>query len=200
MNLFVSGLFNRGTENEFVELEAAAKCTLDEVMLFRYAYGKNDLPIQSETRVFVFPYLNLRKGNLVRVYTFHHKSKKKEMDESLGKRVFNFSWNLDRTIWEGMHVEAHLVEASCSVGIAPSDPMADSKRVHGDENRSTFLDSDALTANMLLAALDGRIQIIGENGKSAPIEVADVPERVKAALEAKDMDKAYALLLAECAK
>ena len=53
---------------------------------------------------------------------------------------------------------------------------------------------------MLLAALDGRIQIIGENGKSAPIEVADVPERVKVALEAKDMDKAYALLLAECAK
>ena len=86
------------------------------------------------------------------------------------------------------------------VGIAPSDPMADSKRVHGDENRSAFLDTDALKANMLLAALDGRIQIIGENGKSAPIEVADVPERVKAALEAKDMDKAYALLLAECAK
>ena len=97
-------------------------------------------------------------------------------------------------------MEAHLVEASCSVGIAPNDPMADSQRVHGDENRSTFLDSDALTANMLLAALDGRIKIIGENGKSAPIKVSDVPERVKEALEAKDMDKAYALLLAECAK
>ena len=200
MNLFVSGLFNRGTENEFVELEAAAKCTLDEVMLFRYAYGKNGLPIHSETRVFVFPDLNLRKGNLVRVYTFNHKGKKKEMDEALSKRVYNFSWKLDRTIWEGMHVEAHLLEPKCSAGIAPNDPIADSERVQNDEDHSTFLDLDALKANMLLAALDGRVGIIGKDGKSVPVKVSDVPERVKEALDAKDMDKAYALLIAECAK
>ena len=200
MNLFVSGLFNRGTENEFVELEAAAKCTLDEVMLFRYAYGKNDLPIQSETRVFAFPDLNLRKGNLVRVYTFNHKGKKKEMDEALGKRVYNFSWMLDRTIWEGTKVEAQLLAPRCSVGIAPNGPIADSIRVQNDENRSAFLNVDSLKANMLLAALDGRMGIIGKDGKSAPVKVTDVPERVKEALDAKDMEKAYALLIAECAK
>lgn len=77
MKVFVSGFFNRGQQNEYVELEAASKCSLEGLMLMRYLYGKDYLPIQSETRVFLFPDINLRKGNLVRVYTFHHAGKKK---------------------------------------------------------------------------------------------------------------------------
>ena len=37
-------------------------------------------------------------------------------------------------------------------------------------------------------------------GKTVPVEVSDVPQSVKDAVEAKDLDKAFALLLAESAR
>ena len=196
MEIYVSGFFNRGQQNEYVELEAAAKCSLEGMMLMHYHYGKNYLPVQSDTRVFLFPYINLRKGNLVRVYTFHHGGKKKEKDETLGKTVYNFSWNLDRTIWEGKNVEAQIMESGNAVGLAPIDATSDSVR-RTSEHRAALLDSDSLFANLMLGALDDRVNVITEDGKTAPVEVTDVPQSVKDAVEAKDLDKAFALLLAE---
>ena len=43
-------------------------------------------------------------------------------------------------------------------------------------------------------------RVIGKDGKSAPVRLTDVPQEVKDAVEAKDMDKAYALLIAESAR
>ena len=40
MEIYVSGFFNRGQQNEYVELEAASKCSLEGLMLMRYLYGK----------------------------------------------------------------------------------------------------------------------------------------------------------------
>ena len=199
MKVFVSGFFNRGQQNEYVELEAAAKSSLEGLMLMRYLYGKDYLPIQSETRVFLFPDINLRKGNLVRVYTFHHAGKKKEKDETLGKTVYNFSWNLDRTIWEGKNVEAQIMESGNAMGLAPIDATSDPVR-RTSEHRAALLDSDSLFANLMLGAIDGRVNVITEDGKTVPVEVSDVPQSVKDAVEAKDLDKAFALLLAESAR
>ena len=155
MEIYVSGFFNRGQQNEYVELEAASKCSLEGIMLMHYHYGKDYLPVQGDTRVYHFPDINLRKGNLVRLYTFHHSGKKKEKDETLGKTVYNFSWNLDRI---------------------------------------SFL------ANVMLGAIDGRVNVIDKDGKTIPVEVAGVPQKVKDAVKSKDLDKAFALLLAESAK
>lgn len=199
MKVFISGLFNRGKENEYVELEAATKCSLEGLMLLRYRYGRNDLPVQSETRVFLFPEINLRKGNVMRVYTFHHNGRKKEKDETIGKTVFNFSWDHDRTIWEGSNIEAHVMQEGNGMGFYPSDPVADSIR-HLDERREALLDDHSLLANMMVNALAGNVNIIGEDGNAIPLEVTGMPEEVKAAIEAKDYDKAYALMLAESAK
>ena len=199
MEIYVSGFFNSGQQNEYVELEAAAKCSLEGMMLMRYHYGKNYLPVQSDTRVFLFPDINLRKGNLVRIYTFHHSGKKKEKDETLGKTVYNFSWNLDCTIWEGKNVEAQIMESGNAMGLAPIDATSDSVR-STDEHRAALLDSDSLFANLMLGALDGRVNVITEDGKTVPVEVKDVPQSVKDAVESKDLDKAFALLLAESAK
>lgn len=199
MEIYVSGFFNRGQQNEYVELEAAAKCSLEGMMLMHYHYGKNYLPVQSDTRVFLFPDINLRKGNLVRVYTFHHVGKKKEKDNTLGKIVYNFSWNLDRTIWVGKNVEAQIMESGNAMGIAPSDPIADSVRTSG-EHHAPMLDGDSLLANQALAALDGRMNIISHEGNVTPVEVKDVPQNVKQAIATKDIEKAYAIMLAESAR
>ena len=40
MEIYVSGFFNRGQQNEYVELEAASKCSLEGLMLMRCLYGK----------------------------------------------------------------------------------------------------------------------------------------------------------------
>lgn len=199
MTVFVSGFFNRGQQNEYVELEAASKCSFEGIMLMRYHYGKDYLPVQGDTRVYLFPDINLRKGNLVRLYTFHHSGKKKEKDETLGKTVYNFSWNLDRTIWEGTNVEVQVMEFGNSVGLAPCDSTSDSIR-STDNQPSELLDTDSFLANVMLGAIDGRVNVIDKDGKTVPVEVASVPKKVKDAVKSKDLDKAFALLLAESAK
>ena len=68
------------------------------------------------------------------------------------------------------------------------------------DEHAALMDEDSLNANLLMAALEGRFSVIGKDGKSAPIRLTDVPQEVKDAVEAKDLDKAYALLIAESAR
>ena len=199
MKVFVSCFFNRGQQNEYVELEAASKCSLEGMMLMRYHYGKNYLPVQGDTRVYLFPDINLRKGNLVRLYTFHHPGKKKDKDETLGKTVYNLSWNLDRTMWEGTDVEVQVMDSGDSVGLAPYDSTSDSVRIT-DDHQVGMLDPDSLLANIMLGAIDGRVNVIDKDVEVVPVEATDIPQNVKVAVKSKDLDKAFALLLAESAK
>ena len=53
---------------------------------------------------------------------------------------------------------------------------------------------------MMLGAIDGRVNVIGKDGEVIPVEATDVPQNVKDAVKSKDLDKAFALLLAESAK
>ena len=39
INLRITGLYNRGQQDEYVELEAAARCDLEGLMLVRYLYN-----------------------------------------------------------------------------------------------------------------------------------------------------------------
>ena len=119
--------------------------------------------------------------------------------EFIPSTMYNFSWNLDRTIWEGKNVEAQIMESGNAVGLAPIDATSDSVR-RTSEHRAALLDSDSLFANLMLGAIDGRVNVITEDGKTVPVEVTDVPKSVKDAVEAKDLDKAFALLLAESAR
>ena len=45
INLRITGLYNRGQQDEYVELEAAARCDLEGLMLVRYLYNAEGFPI-----------------------------------------------------------------------------------------------------------------------------------------------------------
>ena len=62
INLRITGLYNRGQQDEYVELEAAARCDLEGLMLVRYLYNAEGFPIYSQARLYEFPDTNLRKG------------------------------------------------------------------------------------------------------------------------------------------
>ena len=91
------------------------------------------------------------------------------------------------------------MESGNAMGLAPIDATSDPVR-RTSEHRAALLDSDSLFANLMLGAIDGRVNVITEDGKTVPVEVSDVPQSVKDAVEAKDLDKAFALLLAESAR
>ena len=55
INLRITGLYNRGQQDEYVELEAAARCDLEGLMLVRYLYNAEGFPIYSQTRLYEFP-------------------------------------------------------------------------------------------------------------------------------------------------
>lgn len=116
--------------------------------------------------------------------------------ETLGKTVYNFSWNLDCTIWEGKNVEAQIMESGNAMGVVPDDPIADSERGNS-EDHAPFLSPDSLFANLAIGAIDGRVNIIGEDGQAKPLEITGVPAKVKKAISEGDYYKAYTLMLAE---
>ncbi len=55
INLRITGLYNRGQQDEYVELEAAARCDLEGLMLVRYLYNAEGFPIYSQARLYEFP-------------------------------------------------------------------------------------------------------------------------------------------------
>ena len=102
-------------------------------------------------------------------------------------------------MWEGTNVEAQVMDSGDSVGLAPYDSTSDSVRIT-DDHQVGMLDPDSLLANMMLGAIDGRVNVIGKDGEVVPVEATDVPQNVKDAVKSKYLDKAFALLLAESAK
>ena len=83
INLRITGLYNRGQQDEYVELEAAARCDLEGLMLVRYLYNAEGFPIYSQARLYEFPDTNLRKGNRVRLYLGFTKEKKVRTPEGV---------------------------------------------------------------------------------------------------------------------
>lgn len=54
-----------------------------------------------------------------------------------------------------------------------------------------------MLANIAIGAMEGRVNIIGEDGQAKPLEITGVPEKVKKAISEGDYYKAYTLMLAE---
>lgn len=90
INLRITGLYNRGQQDEYVELEAAARCDLEGLMLVRYLYNAEGFPIYSQARLYEFPDTNLRKGNRVRLYSGFTKEKKVRTPEGVTCRARHF--------------------------------------------------------------------------------------------------------------
>ena len=122
INLRITGLYNRGQQDEYVELEAAARCDLEGLMLVRYLYNAEGFPIYSQARLYEFPDTNLRKGNRVRLYSGFTKEKKVRTPEGV---TYNFSWTLDTPIWDGNHVECYIMSPDERICYAPCDPIED---------------------------------------------------------------------------
>lgn len=67
----------------------------------------------------------------------------------------------------GKNVEAQIMESGNAMGVAPDDPIADSERGNS-EDHAPFLSPDSLFANIAIGAMEGRVNIIGEDGQAKP--------------------------------
>lgn len=183
INLRITGLYNRGQQDEYVELEAAARCSLEGLMLVRYVYNEEGFPIYSQARLYEFPDTNLRKGNRVRLYSGFVKEKKVRTPEGV---TYNFSWNLEAPIWDGTHVECYIMSPDERIGFAPCDPIEDHP---SPEERGTFVPlSDELRMSMARAIVEGNMKVHDENLGFVPIEVTGVPEDEKVFFENGDFE------------
>ena len=183
LNLRITGLYNRGQQDEYIELEAAARCDLEGLMLVRYVYNEEGFPIYSRARLYEFPDTNLRKGNRVRLYSGFVKEKKVRTPEGV---TYNFSWNLDSPIWDGNHVEAYIMAPDERIGFAPCDPIEDHP---SPEERGTFIPlSDELGASFAQAIVKGNVKVHDENLGFVPLEITGAPEDVQVFLDNGDFD------------
>lgn len=183
INLRITGLYNRGQQDEYVELEAAARCDLEGLMLVRYLYNAEGFPIYSQARLYEFPDTNLRKGNRVRLYSGFTKEKKVRTPEGV---TYNFSWNLDTPIWDGNHVECYIMSPDERIGFAPCDPIED--HVSPTE-RGTFLPlGEELGMSFARAIVEGNVQVHDETLGFVPLEVTGVPEDEQVFFENGDFE------------
>lgn len=155
MKMFITGLYNRGKADEYVELEAAARCSLEGLMLVRFVYNEEGYPIYKHARLFEFPDTNLRKGNRVRLYTGFVRTKKENGSDGI---TYNFSWNLDSPIWDGANVEAHIIETGDRQGIAPTEPIED---LESPEERGAIepLTKETFSDALERAIIEGRTNV-----------------------------------------
>ena len=98
INLAIVGLYNRGQQDEYVEMEAASSCSLSRFTLIRRVENEEGYYDYSQIRLYEFPDTNVRKGNRIRLYTGFRKAKKERLPEGV---TYNFSWNLEAPIWVG---------------------------------------------------------------------------------------------------
>ena len=183
LKVMVTGLFNRGQQDEYVELEAAARCSLEGLMLVRFVYNEEGFPIYSKARLYEFPDTNLRKGNRVRLYSGFTKEKKVRTPEGV---TYNFSWNLEAPIWDGTHVEAHVIETCDRHGICPTIPLSDMPSPEERGTLSTF--SEGLGKDMAKAMVEGRMQVIDPELGIVPVEITGIPEEEKVFFENGDFE------------
>ena len=183
INLRITGLYNRGQQDEYVELEAAARCDLEGLMLVRYLYNAEGFPIYSQARLYEFPDTNLRKGNRVRLYSGFTKEKKVRTPEGV---TYNFSWNLDTPIWDGNHVECYIMSPDERIGFAPCDPIEDHE---SPAERGTFLPlGEELGMSLAKAIVEGNVQVHDEALGFVPLKVTGVPEDEKVFFENGDFE------------
>ncbi len=183
LNLRITGLYNRGQQDEYVELEAAARCSLEGLMLVRYVFNEEGFPVYSQARLYEFPDTNLRKGNRVRLYTGFVKEKKVRTPEGV---TYNFSWNLEAPIWDGTHVECDIMSPDERIGFAPCDPIEDHP---SPEERGTFIPlSDDLRMSLARAIVEGNMKVHDEKLGFVPVEVTGIPEEEKVFFENGDFE------------
>lgn len=91
INLRITGLYNRGQQDEYVELEAAARCDLE---------GLCSYVISTMGKASLF-------YNQARLNSGFTKEKKVRTPEGV---TYNFSWNLDTPIWDGNHIECYIMK------------------------------------------------------------------------------------------
>ena len=92
INLAIVGLYNRGQQDEYVEMEAASSCSLSRYTLIRRVENEEGYYDYSQIRLYELPDTNVRKGNRIRLYTGFRKAKKERLPEGV---TYNFSWNLE---------------------------------------------------------------------------------------------------------
>lgn len=175
INVVITGLYNRGQQDEYIELEAAGRCSLDGLMVLRYLNNPEGFPIHAQTRVFDFPETNVRKGNRIRLYTGYSPVKKMNTPEGI---MYNFSWNSDAPIWDGANVSAEVMQCNKRLAFMPTEPITD---LPSPEERDTFipLSGENVLQSLFQAAVEGRFNVIGEKGNVLPVRITGTPEEAQ---------------------
>ena len=182
INVVITGLYNRGQQDEYIELEAAGRCSLDGLMVLRYLNNPEGFPIHAQTRVFDFPETNVRKGNRIRLYTAYSPVKKMNTPEGI---TYNFSWNLDAPIWDGANVSAEVMQCNERLAFMPTEPITD---LPSPEERGTFipLSGENVLQSLFQAAVEGRFNVIGEKGDALPVRITGAPAEAQEFIDKGD--------------
>lgn len=103
MDLKVIGIRNAGESSERLLIRVENDCNLRGYMVVDNTYDENGQLSNVDRHVYVFPSHEVKKGNIVRLYT--RRGIDKETDGTFGKtesvKYYNFYWGYDDgcTVW-----------------------------------------------------------------------------------------------------
>ena len=184
INLAIVGLYNRGQQDEYVEMEAASSCSLSRFTLIRRVENEEGYYDYSQIRLYELPDTNVRKGNRIRLYTGFRKAKKERLPEGV---TYNFSWNLESPIWVGRRSCPELIEMGDSTTFIPDDPIGDVKPIHERGTLEPVTDQ-SLRHAFGKAIVEGRMGVQDEHLGFVPVEIVGAPAEAQPFLDKGDFE------------
>ena len=184
INLAIVGLYNRGQQDEYVEMEAASSCSLSRFVLIRRVENEEGYYDYSQIRLYEFPDTNVRKGNRIRLYTGFRKAKKERLPDGV---TYNFSWNLDTPIWVGSRSYPELMELGDSTAFIPDDPIGDVQPTHERGTLEPITDQSFRQA-FGKAIVEGRMNVHDEHLRFVPVEIVGAPAEAQPFLDNGDFE------------
>lgn len=96
MDVTITKTVNDSLNNEHILLKVLNSCNLNFYLLFDTTYDENGVYSNKQRHLFVFPNINVKAGDYVRVYT--KEGVRSEFKNKAGTTTYNVYWGLDHKI------------------------------------------------------------------------------------------------------
>lgn len=111
MDVKISGILNRGTDDERLVLKVLRNCNMNEYVVFDTTFDENGVVSNKHRHLYVFPQKDVKANDTVVLYT--KRGNYSTIYNDNGTTSHFFYWNLDIHVWNNEGDIVYLVHYDC---------------------------------------------------------------------------------------
>lgn len=107
MDVKISRILNRGTDDERLVLKVLRNCNMNEYVVFDTTFDENGVVSNKHRHLYVFPQIDVKANDTVVLYT--KRGTYSTIYNDNGTTSYFFYWNLDIHVWNNEGDTAYLL-------------------------------------------------------------------------------------------